>query len=270
MVKANTHFCVTCGAQFPPAAAAPEACPICSDERQYIGHEGQQWTTLAELRARHRARIEEVEPGLVGIGIEPSFAIGQRALLVEHLLWDCIPLVDDAIDAAIEAAGGIGTIAISHPRYYTGMVEWAARFEARVLLHERDREWITRSSARIELWSGDRCRISENLELVRLGGHFPGGTVCLWRAGAAGRGALLSGDIVQVVSDRDWVSFMWSYPNLVPLPGAEVERIAAVVATLEFDRIYGAWWDRVVAADAKVKVARSAARYLDALRRVRE
>ena len=75
---------------------------------------------------------------------------------------------------------------------------------------------------------------------------------------------------MQVVSDRDWVSFMWSYPNLVPLPGAEVERIAAVVATLEFDRIYGAWWDRVVAADAKVKVARSAARYLDALRRVRE
>jgi hypothetical protein len=150
------------------------------------------------------------------------------------------------------------------------MVEWAERFDARVLLHERDREWITRSSTRIELWSGDQYTISDTLELVRLGGHFPGGTVCLWRAGAAARGALLSGDIVQVVSDREWVSFMWSYPNLVPLSAAEVERIAAVVAKLEFDRIYGAWWERVVAVDAKAKVARSAARYLDALERSRE
>ena len=250
-----------------PVGVRAKALPACR-ERPFGDDVRSLGADLAGVDEAERCRVLEfilVLPEQRAVGPDD-----QIELLVEHLLWDCIPLVDDAIDAAIEAAGGIGTIAISHPHYYTGMVEWAARFEARVLLHERDREWITRSSARIELWSGDRCRISENLELVRLGGHFPGGTVCLWRAGAAGRGALLSGDIVQVVSDRDWVSFMWSYPNLVPLPGAEVERIAAVVATLEFDRIYGAWWDRVVAADAKVKVARSAARYLDALRRVRE
>jgi hypothetical protein len=62
------------------------------------------------------------------------------------------------------------------------------------------------------------------------------------------------------------VSFMYSYPNLIPLPAREIERIAGVIEALDFDRVYGAWWDRVVAEDAKTKVLRSADRYLRALR----
>jgi hypothetical protein len=38
---------------------------------------------------------------------------------------------------------------------------------------------------------------------------------------ADGAGALFSGDIIQVVPDRRWVSFMYSYPNLIPLSAAE-------------------------------------------------
>jgi hypothetical protein len=261
---------VTCGTQFPAAAEPPDACPICLDERQYVGYGGQQWTTLDELAASHRARVELLEPGLLGVGLEPSFAIGQRALHVETLLWDCVSLVDDMAVAAIEARGGIETIAISHPHYYAAMVEWAERFDARILLHEADRQWVMRPSKRIEFWSGSRYVLSESLELVHLGGHFAGGSVCLWRDGADGRGALLSGDIVQVVADRDWVSFMWSYPNLIPLPASEIKRIRGVVETLEFDRVYGAWWDRVIATDAKARVVLSAARYLDALKRLRD
>ena len=133
-------------------------------------------------------------------------------------MWDCVPLADDAGEAW--RRGGVHTIAISHPHYYTGMVDWAERLDARILLHEADREWITRPTERIELWSGDRLAVDDDHELVRLGGHFEGGTVCLWRGARAARGALLSGDVVQVVADRDWVSFMRSYPNLVPLAGA--------------------------------------------------
>ncbi|MBA3376907.1 MAG: MBL fold metallo-hydrolase [Actinobacteria bacterium] len=261
----NAFICVTCGTQFPPSDEPPAECPICLDERQYVGYDGQQRTTMAELAERHRNRIEELESDLIGIGTEPSFAIGQRALLVDGLLWDCITLLDDETASAVEEAGGIHTIAISHPHYYSAMVEWAERFDARVLLHEGDREWIMRPSDRIELWSGDRRRVGDELELIRLGGHYEGGTVCLWSAGAESRGALLSGDIVQVVSDRDWVSFMYSYPNLIPLPAREVERMRGVLETLEFDRVYGAWWDRVVLDDAKAKVLRSADRYLAAL-----
>ncbi len=258
----EAFICVTCGTQFALSEREPDACPICEDERQYVGPEGQNWTTTAELAREHRNRIEEVEPGLHGIGTEPSFAIGQRALHVDRLLWDCISLVDDATEQEVERLGGIDTIAISHPHYYSGMVEWAERFDARILLHEADREWVMRPSERIEFWSGERLQLSEDLELVCLGGHFAGGTVCLWRSGRA----LLSGDIVQVVADRDWVSFMFSYPNLIPLPASEIERMRGVLETLEFDRVYGAWWDRIVAKEAKAKVLRSADRYIAAVR----
>ncbi len=261
----EAYICTTCGTQFAPSAAPPQRCPICLDERQWVNHGGQQWTTPRALARDHRARIEPVEPGLLGIGVRPSFAIGQRALLVDGLLWDCISLLDDEIETAVRTAGGINTIAISHPHYYAAMVDWAERFDARVLLHEADRQWIMRPSNRIELWSGDELAVSDSLRLINLGGHFAGGTVCLWTAGAAGAGALLSGDIVQVVQDRDWASFMWSYPNLIPLPAREVARIRARVASLEFDRVIGAWWDRVMDGDARAKVLRSADRYISAL-----
>ncbi len=261
----NAFICVTCGTQFPPSDEPPEQCPICLDERQYVGSDGQQWTTVEELERGHRNRIEPQEPGLLGIGTEPSFAIGQRALLVNGLLWDCITLLDHETVTAVEETGGIDTIAISHPHYYSAMVEWAERFDARVLLHEADRKWVVRPSERIELWSGEHHRLTDELELVRLGGHFDGGTVCLWNAGATGRGALLSGDIVQVVPDRNWASFMYSYPNLIPLPLREIERMRRVLETLEFDRLYGAWWDRVIPENAKANVLRSADRYMAAL-----
>ena len=85
--------------------------------------------------------------------------------------------------------------------------------------------------------------------------------------GAEGKGALLAGDILQVAQDRRWVSFMYSYPNYIPLPPSEVDRIVAAVDPFDFDRIYGAWWDRNVASDAKAAVSRSAERYKRALGR---
>jgi hypothetical protein len=46
-----------------------------------------------------------------------------------------------------------------------------------------------------------------------------------WAGGAEGRGALLSGDIILVAPDRMHVSFMYSYPNHIPLPASAIERI---------------------------------------------
>ena len=209
--------------------------------------------------------MEEVEPKLLGIGVEPSFAIGQRALQVEGLVWDCVSLLEPEVAERLERGGGINAIAISHPHYYTSMIEWAERLDARVLLHEADREWIMRPSERIELWSGESLEVSPALTLIRLGGHYAGGTVCLWSDGAGGRGALLSADIVAVVADRDWASFMWSYPNLIPLPAREIRRMQGVLAELRFDRVYGAFWGSVMADDAHRKVQRSAERYIRAV-----
>lgn len=68
-------ICVTCGVQFAETEKPPKLCPICLDERQFIGWEGQRWTTLAELQKTHRVVLREEDAGLVGIGTLPHFAI---------------------------------------------------------------------------------------------------------------------------------------------------------------------------------------------------
>ena len=266
----NAWICLTCGTQFTPSNNPPNACPICRDERQYIGRHGQQWTTLARMQVDgFHNDLRELEPRLTEIHTAPKFAIGERALLLQtdegNVLWDCVSLMDDNTADAVRAHGGIAAIAISHPHYYTTMVEWAERFDARVYLHEADREWVMRGSERITFWSGESHPLMRGVTLARLGGHFPGGTVLHWAAGANGRGALLTGDIIDVVADQRWVSFMYSYPNLIPLPVAEVRHIGAAVAGYDFDRIYGAWIDAVVSEDAKDAVARSVERYIGAI-----
>ncbi len=265
-----THFiCQTCGTQFAATATPPDHCPICTDERQYVGHDGQQWTTLADLQITHHNIIKTVEPNLTGIGSHPSFAIGQRALLLQtpngNVLWDCISLLDDPTIAVVNALGGIDAIAISHPHYYSSMIEWSRAFDAPIYLHAADREWVMRPDPAIHFWEGATHSLIDGVTLIRCGGHFAGGTVLHWAAGADGNGAMLSGDILQVVSDRRFVSFMYSYPNLIPLPARAVEQIVAAVEPFAFDRIYGAWWGRIVADDGKASVQRSADRYIAAL-----
>lgn len=265
-----SHFiCSTCGTQHAGSERPPAECVICEDERQYVGWNGQQWTTLDELRQSHENTIRLEEFHLYGIGMEPSFAIGQRALLVTqpagNVLWDCIPLFDDGLVEMVKGIGGISAIAISHPHYYTTMVEWAKAFDCPIFLHAADREWAMRSDSRIEFWEGETKQLSGDVTLIRCGGHFDGGTVLHWPDGAAGRGVMLSGDILQVVQDRRWVSFMYSYPNFIPLPASSVRHIVEAVEPFEFDRIYGAFWGKVVQKDGKAAVTRSAERYIKAI-----
>ncbi len=263
------YICITCGTPHAESPQPPSECKICADERQYVGWSGQQWTTLDDLRQSHRNVVRLEELGLYGIGMEPPFAIGQRALLVTHpdgnVLWDCIPLIDDGLIEMIRGIGGISAIAMSHPHYYSGMVEWARAFDCPIYLHAADRQWVMRPDEATEFWDGETKGIGNGLTLIRCGGHFDGGAVLHWPDGADGNGVILSGDILQVVEDRRWVSFMYSYPNLIPLPASTVRRIEAAVEPFEFDRIYGAWWDKVVSTAAKAAVKRSADRYIRAI-----
>ena len=168
------YICVTCGTQFAATDTPPPHCPICEDQRQYVGGQGQQWTTLAALQEERRNEIREVESTLTGIGTQPSFAIGQRALLVEtaagNLLWDCISLIDAATVAAVQALGGIDAIAISHPHYYSCMVEWSRAFDAPIYLHVDDREHVMRPDPVIEFWTGETKPLFGGLTLMRCGG----------------------------------------------------------------------------------------------------
>jgi hypothetical protein len=267
----KNHICVQCGTQFAEAGQPPSSCLICEDERQFANWNGQQWTTLEQLRAEHSNRIEKEGEHLFGVGTEPSFAIGQRALLVQspggNLLWDCVTLVDDHTRAKVSTLGGIRAIAISHPHYYSAMVEWSRTFDdAPIYLHTADRQWVVRPDPSIQFWNEDTHPLWDGMTLIRCGGHFEGGTVLHWPNGADGRGALLTGDVIQVVPDRRYVSFMRSYPNLIPLSLEAVSQIRQRIEPFEFDHIYGAWWQRNVLSDGKRAVQRSADRYVRAIK----
>ena len=261
----SAWVCRTCAVQHADTPAPPDGCVICEDERQYVGWDRQQWTTPADLARDHAVVLREEEPALVGIGVEPTVAIGQRALLVRtdhgNVLWDCVPLLDEAARAQIESLGGISVIAFSHPHFYGAHVDWADAFDARILIPRADRQWIRRPSPRIELFDDDVEPVP-GVRIARIGGHFDGAAVLHWPQGADGRGALLTGDTITVVQDRAWVSFMWSYPNLIPLDEATVLDIARRVERFAFDRVYGGWWGRVVVEDGAVAVRRSADRYV--------
>jgi hypothetical protein len=268
----HNYICITCGSEFAATQTPPAHCPVCEDERQYVNAHGQQWTTLAELARHHRNVFKPQEPGLTGIGTEPSFAIGQRALLVQapggNVLWDCLSLIDDATRADIERLGGLRAIAISHPHYYSSMAAWSRAFGGvPIYLHAADRQWAMNPDPAIIFWEGDTRSLGDGLTLIRCGGHFDGGTVLHWPAGAGGHGALLSGDILTVCADRRHVSFMYSYPNHIPLPAPAIHRIARAVEPFAYVRVYGAWWDRVIAENGKTAVRRSVDRYLWAIGR---
>jgi hypothetical protein len=256
-------ICTTCGTQHAASAEPPARCEICTDERQYVNPQGQQWTTLGRLRASHRSSVRVEGPGLVGIGMEPAFGIEQRAILVRapggNVLWDCVSLLDEAMVEMLRGIGGVRAIAISHPHYYTSMVEWAHALECPVLLHADDRAWVMRPDPSIEFWEGETKALGNGLTLVRCGGHFPG--ACALHV-ARGDGALLTGDTLNVRPDFRHVSFMWSFPNLVPLSAGEVRRIAAALEPYAYDAVHAAWWGMAIRTGAKEAVRRSVERYI--------
>lgn len=259
MGAAPLPICATCGTQHAKERAD---CPICLDERQYVPLDGQRWTDLVTLRAEHEPLLRD-QGGLLGIGCEPKFGIGQRALLVPteagNVLWDCVSYLDDEIAAAIDERGGLIGVAISHPHYYTTMVEWARAFDVPIHLHADDRQWVCRPDPAIEFWDGATKELAPGLTLINLGVHFAGGTVL---HDADGEGALYSGDIVQVIPDRTHVAFMYSYPNLIPERPSVVRRAAEMLEGYRFDALYGAFWDTVIPTGAHEIVQRSARRYL--------
>ncbi len=262
MNLSDAPVCRTCGVQYDEA---PDVCRICADERQYVGWNGQRWTTVSELAAEgHRGVVRAEAPGIYGVGADPSTFIGQRALLVPgpggNVLWDCVSIVDAETVAAVRAQGGIAAIAVSHPHFYGSMVEWSEAFDGvPIYVHEADRQWVCRPG-NVVFWHGDTHEMLPGRTLVNCGVHFDGVTVL--HAGDE----LFTGDIVTVVMDRRFVSFMYSYPNLIPERPQRIERAVRLLEPLPYDAIYGGWWGRVVPREAKAAVTASVERYFRQIR----
>jgi hypothetical protein len=266
----RAFICTACGTQYPPSESAPVRCVICEEERQYVPPGGQGWTTLPALAAGRFNAFRQHEDGVIGIGTQPAFAIGQRALIIctDHgnILWDCISLLDAATVTLINGLGGLTAIGISHPHFYTTMVEWSRAFGGiPVYVHADDARWVMRQDPAVALWRGETLELLPGVTLIRCGGHFAGGAVLHWAQGAQGRGVLCSSDIATVTMDRQFLTFMRSYPNLIPLSLKQVNAIGAALAPFEFDAIYGHFFDRVIPTGGKRILSASIKRYGDAI-----
>src|SRR3954462_3072941 len=135
--------CEQCGAQFPESDRPPASCAICEDERQFVNWRGQSWLSREELAKRYKL-VWRDDLGVPGIGVQPGFAIAQRALLVREgdgcVVWDCVPLLTPEAVEHIRSLGGLKAIAVSHPHYYGAIADWSEAFgNVPIYLHSDDR-----------------------------------------------------------------------------------------------------------------------------------
>ncbi|KAL3437362.1 beta-lactamase-like protein [Aspergillus tetrazonus] len=284
-------ICSTCGTQYPTASTLP-SCKICDDPRQYVPPTGQSWTTLRALQNSQDPKYKNIftpdaihGESLISIHTEPKQAIGQRAYLCRthspgksrpfNVLWDCIAYIDEFTITRINELGGIDAIVISHPHYYTTHLVWAEIFDCPVYLSSEDEEWAVMkgdkqvffgesslSFAPSGNYGGDDGRA--DIIVLKTGGHFPGSTVLWWRP----LKTLLIADTIAVVpSGRYWVdrpagtasfTFMWSYPNMIPLSADDVHGIWKAIKHTEFDITRGAFIGMETDTDSKKRLLDSA------------
>jgi hypothetical protein len=256
-------ICATCGVEHGDDEGV---CPVCADERQWVPAAGQRWRTLAQLEADgQRTRLQEREPNLLALTVEPGVGIGQTAFVVTSdagsVLWDPPGFVDDEAVTRIQALGQVLAISSSHPHMFGAQLEWSRRLDnAPVLVCEPSLKWVSRRGPAVTGWNARR-ELAPGVTLHQFGGHFRGSAVLHWAAGADGRGVLFSSDTIHGNPDRATVTFLRSYPNRIPLSPAVVERITSAAEQLQFDRLYDNF-GRGVDTGARAAVRRSADRYI--------
>jgi hypothetical protein len=195
---------------------------------------------------------------LWSITTTPKFAIGQRAILIlsphGNVLWDCLTLLDDATIALIKAQGGLKAIVISHPHYYAAHLAWASVFECPVYVSGEDEGWVQR----VDRWDLRRLLPTEPTSIVKgitaitTGGHFPGSLVLHAESSNANeKPRLFIADTFVTVPSALYAknrpagttsyAFMWSIPNMIPLPPGEMQKMWKALEGWEFGSTHGAF-----------------------------
>ena len=272
-MSSHNWICAHCGLQYAEHETPPAQCLNCSNERESMTHKPPRWTTLAEMAGHYQNVFTPLGDGVTGICTSPAFGIGPEVFFIQtsagNVLWDCVAYLDQSTIEQILALGGLSAIVISHPHMFASVVEWSHSLgKVPVFSHEDNRLWMPRPDPVIHWRQGESFAVNSALTVVRCGGHFPGSSVLYWKEGAEGKGTLFTGDTILPVEDRRWVSFMYSYPNLIPISRRSVEKIVNAISGLEFDRIYGGpmygscGGRPIIQTGAKEVVLRSAARYI--------
>ncbi len=186
----------------------PEHCLICEDERQYIGKDGQRWTTLSEMQKSYQNRIEEVDPNITGIGTTPGFAIGQRGVARPNPKRKCavgLRQPDRRCHAWKRSVPAVGSGRLPfHIRIRSGL--WSNLVMPLTTLPSTGMPTtVSGQCAPIPLfvfWEGETCRVMGGADAGPLRRSFRWlGRAALVR-GRGRQGALLTGDTMQVAQDR--------------------------------------------------------------------
>jgi hypothetical protein len=257
-------ICTACGTQYQQICAAEAACPICLDDRQAVPEKGQTWTNLHELSDNHSVIIKKLHDNLYELKMAPSFAIGQRALLVltpaGNILWDCIALINEPTVEFIKSKGGLKAIAFSHPHYYTTMNEWAEIFNCPIYIHQKDEQWIFSKGQHVNLWNETEKELWNGIRLINVGGHFAGSSI-LHVPFLSKEGTILCGDTFYISPSKKHAAVMYSYPNRIPLPVQEVQRIKKQISSIQFDTIFGFYDYQNIYINAKEILESSLSKY---------
>ncbi|KAF2465670.1 metallo-beta-lactamase domain-containing protein [Lindgomyces ingoldianus] len=271
-------ICSMCGAQHSTRAA--KSCKVCDDPRQYVPPDGQSWTTLRELQLsgkyHNTFQHDPYHSGVISIWTEPQVAIGQRAILCctdkGNVLWDCITYIDDETVNRIKDLGGISAIVISHPHYYSTCLHWAEAFGCSVYLSAEDEEWIMRKGDAQKLWEGNEMELLDGeFKVVKVGGHFYGSSVMLWKSEkklfVADSITVVPSGVYHVDRPRGTASFtfMWSYPNMIPLAPDLVHGIWQAVADLDFEDTHGAFLLKDTRGRSKERLLDSAKMFVNSM-----
>ena len=260
----NKIICTACGTQYLQSKNDLMLCPICTDDRQAVPENGQTWTSLNKLTDNYSVIIKKLHEQLYEIKMAPSFAIGQRALLVitpgGNILWDCIALLNEPTIEFIKSKGGLKAIAFSHPHYYSTMNDWAEIFNCPIYIHQNDEQWIFNKGSRINLWNDTEQELWDGIRLINIGGHFPGSSI-LHVSFLSTSGTVLCGDTFYISPSKKHMAVMYSYPNRIPLPLYEVERIKKQMSSISFDTIYGFYDYQNIYTEAKLVMEKSFSKY---------
>lgn len=263
----TTWVCNACGTHFAKGTRPPDRCPICEDDRQFVPAAGQSWISSSDFDDHHHVEMRSLDDHMTELVIFPEFAIGQRAIFIEsdkgNVLWDCLPYFDKATLDFFASKGGLKAIAVSHPHFYGAAAHLSKEFDdCPVFLHASDAQWLQLPFASVRHWSGETLSLSPDLTLVRCGGHFPGSTVLHVRKGT---GTLLTGDTISVSADRKTVSFMYSFPNRIPLNAKAIRQILSSLDHFDFADLHSASPTASINGQAKDAVMFSGTRYIRAI-----
>ncbi|XPS93240.1 hypothetical protein M3J09_002602 [Ascochyta lentis] len=265
-------ICEVCGTQYDvPLSSPPKECRICLDPCQYVPAHGQIWTSLNDSQAvqknefqtdEHDSRIHyittkpltpaELPPGLSdSTTTRKQLGIGQRCILLGtesgNVLWDLIAFLNQETVDFINSKGGLKAIVISHPHFYTTHLEWAAQFSCPVYVASDDAEWLNRADKNgARRWIKGTESVIPGVTAVQCGGHFDGSCVLHWERKLFIADTMMSVpsgfyNAAQPAADPKTTafSFMWSYPNMIPLPPSKIHGIWKALKPFDFDTTYG-------------------------------